>query len=163
MNNAKRVTALIALFVLLLPLTSSSLVSCLGIHRNAEGQLEVDLNGLADDIQFYREAATMAAPRATPEVQAKMKELSAKVQEFEKALRAAAVGGPMADLKSYANGILNLANETIVMLENSGRNVGNAGFWVDVVRLGMLALERGMKIQEAREQMNTVAATEAAL
>jgi len=132
--------------------------SCTAFSRNAEGKLEVDLAALADDIQFYRESATALAPTGTPELQAKLKELSLKVIELESALRAAAVGGPLSDVKTYANATLTLAEQSIAMLQASGKNTGNASFWIGVVRVGMLAIERGAKIAEAREEMRAVAA-----
>ena len=133
---------------------ASALVACLLASCNAFGPSGVDLGALADDVQFARETvAGQIGADLSPAAQARLKELGGRVEALERALRLAAAGGPVADVRAAAHAALTLADHVVVELRAEGHRVGSLPLWIDVVRTAVFLIEQGEKPAAVREAM----------
>ncbi len=103
----------------------------------------VNLSALADDIDATRVSVLALLPKATPETRAKIEKLSSATLKVESALVAASNGGPIGDVTSAAAAALGIADQVIAELEASGKNTGDAAFWLGIARLGLSELSAG--------------------
>lgn len=121
-------------------LALSFLASCSGLGTSSPA---ADLAGLADQIEVVRQAVLTASVSATHETRADVERLSLATLEVERALLAAADGGPFSGPAEAAQAALAVADEVLARMSASGQDVGDVPFYVALARAALLELSGG--------------------
>jgi len=103
------------------------------------GDGQVDLAAVADQVALVRADVRDVAPMASPLTQEKLAKLDVSVGKLEDALRRAAVGGPISDVREAAQVALSLADS--VMLELAPES--DARFYVALAKITLRHVARG--------------------
>jgi len=111
------------------------------------GDGQVDLGRVADEIALVRADVRDVAPMASPLTQEKLAKLDEATGKLEDALRRAAVGGPISDVREAAQVALSLADAVLLELAPES----DAHFYVALAKIALRHVARGEMEEVATE------------